>query len=288
MAWTLKTTEEGAPVLQDGVPVYVDETGKEGPIDPNQMHQKILEVNAESKARREKLQGLEARLKPLDGIENVDEFLANARKAIETVDNLGDAELVQAGEVEKIKEDAKRTMAEQETRLKEKMTAREKELQDELRKRDAHIRQLMISSKFAQHDLFSGDNPRTHLDPEVAESYFGKHFEVEELNGQLRVVAKGADGSVITSREPGKFAEPADFTEAMELIFSQHPKKDRYLKAGPGGSGSGGGRNGAGGIDKKTPLSKLQAQYAEAEKARDGAAMTRIKNRISQLQRQGG
>lgn len=287
MAWKLKLTEEGAPVLQDGVPVYTDETGKEGPIDPNQMHAKILEVNAESKNRREKLQSLEARLKPLEGIDDVGTFLENAKKAMETVDNLGDAELVQAGEVEKIKEDAKRSMAEQEARLKDKMSAREKELQDELQKRDATIRQLMISSKFAQHDLFSGPNPRTYLDPEVAESYFGRHFEVDTTNGTPKVIAKDANGNVITSREPGKFADPADFAEAMEQIFASHPKKDQYLRAGPGGSGSGGGEGGQRG-GAASPLAKLKQQYAKAVENRDAGAMTRLKTRIAELQRTGG
>jgi hypothetical protein len=286
MAWTLKTAEDGAPVIQDGIPVYVDEAGKEAPIDPNQMHAKILELNAESKNRREKIQELTSKLKPLEGIENIEEFLGNATQAIETVKNLEDSDLVKAGEVEKIKEDAKRGIEMVKQQLTEKLKSREDELQGELTKRDAYIRQLMISSKFAQHDLFSGTNPRTYLDPEVAESYFGRFFGVEEVGGQLRVIARGADGDVITSREPGKFAEPADFNEAMELIFSQHPKKDQYLRAGPGGSGSAGGKSGVPG-DKKTPLSRLQQQYNEALEKRDGAAMTRIKNRIAALQKQG-
>ena len=103
MSWKLKTAEDGTPELKDGVPVYVDENGGEGPIDPNDMHRKILEVNAESKSRRERIEEMTARLKPLEGIDDVSAYLENAQKAVETVQNLEDSQLVQAGDVEKTK-----------------------------------------------------------------------------------------------------------------------------------------------------------------------------------------
>ena len=139
MPWKLKTAEDGTPELQDGVPVYVDETGKESPIDPNTMRQKILTVNAEAKQRRETIEAMQKKYAPLDGIEDIEDFLDRANKALDTVKNLGDAELVQAGEVEKIKADAKRGMEEVEKRLKDKMAAREAELQEQIKQRDERM-----------------------------------------------------------------------------------------------------------------------------------------------------
>jgi hypothetical protein len=283
MAWKLKVDEAGTPVVQEGIPVFVDDTGKEAPIDPNQMHQKILELNAESKSRREKLEELGRRLKPVEGIEDVAAFMENATKALETVKNLDDASLVQAGDVERIKSDAKRGMEEVERRLKEQLRAREAELQKELQVRDGHIRKLLISSQFAQHDLFSGTSPRTHIPPDVAESYFGKHFDVDDSGGNLRVIAKDTNGQVITSREPGQFAEPASFAEAMELIFAAYPNKDKLLRAGPGGSGAGGG---AEGVPAKTPLAVIKQKLAKATEARDVTQMLRLKTQLAELQSQ--
>lgn len=283
MAWKLKTTEEGAPVLAEGIPVYIDDTGKETPIDPNQMHNKILELNSESKSRREKIAELQGKLKPIEGIDNLDEFVTNASKALETVQNLEDAQLVQAGEVEKIKADAKQTMEMQEVRLKEQFQGRETELKTELQKRDSYIRELLISSQFSKHSLFSGQDPRTHLDPDVAESHFGKHFDVEDHKGKPRVVGKDLSGNVILSKEPNRFGEPAHFEEAMEIIFAAYPGKDRMLRAGPSGSGSAGGKDG---ITEKTPLAVLQQQYDEAQKAGQVNKMMKIKRRIHALRLQ--
>jgi len=277
MAWKLKTTEEGSAVVHDGLPVFVDDDGKEMPIDPNQMHAKILELNSESKGRRERLQEAQTRLDIVKDIENLDEFVSNARSAMDTVKNLEDAQLVQAGEVEKIKEQA---LAAQET-TKQKLLSEfakvESGLKDELAKKDAAIRTLLISNQFAQHDLFAGQEPRTVLPPDIAEQYFGRYFDVDD---DLNVIARDAKGETLLSREPGRIGEPADFSEAMEMIFNTYPGKERLLKAGPSGSGAGGGSDAGGGT---SAASQIRQKLATAKKMGDGAELMRQTLRLSEL-----
>lgn len=281
MAWTLKTTEEGGAVVQDGLPVFVDDDGKEMPIDPNQMHTKILELNSESKGRRQKLQDLQGRLEAVKDIENLEEFITNARTAMETVGNLEDSQLVQAGEVEKIKQQALAAQELTKTKLQEEFGQRETKLTSEIEAKDATIRKLMISNQFAQHDLFAGAEPRTVLPPDIAEQYFGRFFDVDYSDGDPKVVAKDAKGEVILSREPGQIGEPANFNEAMEMVFSNYPGKERLLRAGLSGSGATGGSELTGGT---SPAAQIKQKLAAAKKAGDGAAQMRLTMQLSELQ----
>lgn len=285
MPWKLKVSEDGAAEVKDGLPVFVDDDGKESVIDPNQMHTKILQVNAESKSRREKLQELEARLAPVNDIEDLASFVEESTKALETIKNLEDSQLVQAGEVEKIKKEAIQGLEHQEKRLKEQFKLREETLQKELNERDANIRQLLISNRFAQHDLFSGPDRRTHLLPDLAEARFGHHFDVVKKDGGMSVVGKDSYGEVILSRDPKRLGEPADFDEAMDIIFSTYPGKDQLLKAGPSGSGSGGGSEGP---RRKTPVTELRQQLQKATQDGRVEDIIRLTTRISELQKAGG
>ena len=73
------------------------------------------------------------------------------------------------------------------------------------------------------------------LPSDVAYASFGRHFEVKEENGELRVVATMNGQPIFSRSDPGTFAAPE---EALEAIIDKYPMKDRILKAPDGGSGS--------------------------------------------------
>ena len=73
------------------------------------------------------------------------------------------------------------------------------------------------------------------LHSDVAYASFGRHFEVKEENGELRVVATMNGQPIFSRSDPGTFAAPE---EALEAIIDKYPMKDRILKAPDGGSGS--------------------------------------------------
>ncbi len=99
-------------VVQDGHPVWVYPEGKESPFNAESALSRINELTTESVGRKKKLQDQEEKLKVLEGIDNPGEFVKTAKEAIKTVKNLDDKKLVDAGEVEKVKQSVASTYKE--------------------------------------------------------------------------------------------------------------------------------------------------------------------------------
>jgi hypothetical protein len=259
MPWELKKTEDGGAVVNDsGLPVFLDDEGKDIVFDPNQMHGKILDLNSESKRRREESAALKERLKLVEDIEDLSDFRSRADAALNTMQNLKDKDLVKAGEVDKLKAEMRAGFEDKEQKLLKQFEEREGTLTGEVAKKDAAIRKLLISNKFASCDLFAGSDSKTTLDPEFAESYFGRFFDVQEENGEFRVVAKDKHGEPVLSRE--RIGELADFDEAINKLFNDYPGRDKFLRSTGGGSG---GTGGSTGVPNVTPLAKLASRYKE-------------------------
>jgi len=98
--------------------------------------------------------------------------------------------------------------------------------------KEASIRTLLVKGIF-DSSAFLKD--KTVLPSDVAYASFGRHFEVKEENGELRVVATMNGQPIFSRSDPGTFAAPE---EALEAIIDKYPMKDRILKAPDGGSGS--------------------------------------------------
>ena len=101
----LKTIEvEGTTYaeVKDGKPVYVDADGAEALYDGESLAEHVTRLNGESATRRRELREAQEKLGAFDGIEDPEA----ARKALTTVKNLDDKKLVDAGEVDKVKEAA--------------------------------------------------------------------------------------------------------------------------------------------------------------------------------------
>ncbi len=147
----------------------------------------------------------------------------------------------------KAEEDKKRKAGEFDS-LREQMTKKHAtELQAErekVSKAEQRLHRTLVSREFAAAiDLFGTDG-KTVLIPDVAESYFARFVSVQEDDaGDLRVVVKGHDGSVILDAATG---QPASFSAAIAEVIDGMPqdKKDRILRgSGKAGSGSSGGSN---------------------------------------------
>lgn len=211
----LKLDDNGAAVLQDGKPVYVYDDGKEAPFDAPAAMQKISALNAEAKTHREAKEAAEARLKAFDGIDDA----AAARKALETVRNLDDKKLIDAGEAEKVKAEVIKS-------YDEKLAAAQAEA-DKIR---SQFHGELIGGSFARSKVISD---KLAIPADVAQAFFGKHFGISDDG---RIVAKDANGNEIYSRTaPG---EKAGFDEALEALIDAYPNKDSILK-GSGASGAG-------------------------------------------------
>ena len=161
-------------------------------------------------------------MKAFEGIEDP----KAAIKALETVKNLDDKKLIDAGEVEKVKAEMRKTFDEQLAESKSHAEKLQSQLHAEL------IGGSFARSKYAAEHL--------NLPSDVVQAFFGKHFSISD---EGKVVAKFADGNEIYSRSrPG---EKADFEEALEALVGAYPNKDAILKpSGTSGSGAGTGTGG--------------------------------------------
>jgi len=282
--WKLKTDDNGNPIFQEGKPVYLDPEGKELALDPVGMYQKIIDLGRENKKHRERAKEFENKLKLFDGIEDLQEWKTEAEKALETVKNFNEKDWLKAEKVEKMKADMKKAFEEQEEKLKNQFLQEIQNLQGTIGVKDQQIRELMVSNRFATSPLFSGPDPKTILPPEIAETYFGRYFKVEEddKTGKLKLVAYYPNGDPIYSRtNPG---ELADFDEAVQALLDQYPGKEKLLRTTSGGSGAAGGQRGATGGEGE--LAKLEEDYKKAVESNDMAAAIAIKNQMFKLRQE--
>lgn len=247
----LKLDEKGGVIVQDGKPVYVDNEGKDIAFDAPATVATIARLNGEAKTHREAKEALEGKLKLFEGIDDP----AKALKALETIKNFDDKKLIDAGEVEKVKKEAKEAfdqqLAAQEKKYKpivEKLGSVENELYQE------RLGAAFNRSKFIQDKLA--------IPVDFAQAKFGANFSIED--GKIR--AKGPDGNLVYSRSrPG---EVADFDEALEILVDAYPYRDSILKGtGASGGGANGSSNNAGGkkqvtraqFDAMDPVAKAAA-----------------------------
>lgn len=230
-----------------GNPIYIGAGNKEMTIEPNT----ISRLNAEAKAHREAKETAEAALKPFEGIDPVE-----AKKAIADMKDVDLSKMVEAGEVEKVKQ----TITEQfTTQLAEK----DKALADS----NGTINSLRLDRAF---DTSSFINDNVIL-PDYVRMKYGDRFKVVEG----KVVPHGADGNPLPSKE--RLGEVMTFDEAVAAFVETDPNKDTFLKAnGQGGSGNSGegGNRGQGRYIKRSDFDSMSPadQTAAAAAASKGEA----------------
>jgi len=249
--------------VQDGKPVYVDESGKDVAFDAPHSVQTISRLNGEAKGHREAKEAAEAKLKGFDGIDDA----AAAIKALEIVRNLDSKQLIEAGKVDEIKAAAIAA-------TEEKMQAALKAKDGEIAERDKKIGGLtdtlnneLIGGGFNRSEFVSA---RVEIPADMLQARFGKNFTVEE--GQL-VATDNAGNKIYSKSKPG---ELAGFDEAIELLIDQYPQKDRILKGRQhSGSGAEGGDSGGGGMSMSlSEFNKLGAKERAEKMAQKGFTVT--------------
>jgi hypothetical protein len=227
----LKLDADGHVVVQDGKPVYVYDDGKEVAFDAPATAAKITQLNSEAKGHRERAEAAEKGLKAFEGIEDA----AAARKALETIKNLDQKKLVDAGEIEKVKSEAIKAVEDKYAPLLAERDKLQSELYGE-----------KVGGSFARSKLIAD---KLAIPSDLVQAKFGGAFKVEDG----KVVAYGQDGNKIFSRErPG---EVANFDEALEFLIDQYPHRDSILK-GSGATGTGSKGAGAGGAGGSKTLNR--------------------------------
>lgn len=213
----LKTIEkDGATYaeVKDGKPVFVADDGKEIAFDVAHTTDTIKRLNGEAKSHREAKEALDAALAKYKDIPDP----ALAKKALDTVKNLNDKQLVDAGEVERVKQAAI-----------EAIEAKYKPILDERDRLVSENKAEKLGNAFGKSKIIAD---KLILPVDAAQKIFGEHFDVKDG----KILAKDRHGNLINSvARPG---DPADFEEAMEILIEGYPHKDSILK-GSGNRGDG-------------------------------------------------
>jgi len=225
----LKMDDAGHVVVSDGKPVYVDDAGKEVAFDYPATLATISRLNGEAKGHRERAEAAETSLKAFEGISDP----AAAIKALQTVKNLDDKKLVDAGQVETVRNEAIAAVEAKYKPVVERAEKLERDLYNE-----------KIGGSFARSKYIAD---KLAIPSDMVQARFGQNFEVKDG----RIVAKDTNGNQIYSRsKPG---EPADFDEAIEHLVDAYPQKAHILKgSGSRGDGKQPNNGGGGGTGEKT------------------------------------
>jgi len=215
MPHKLKLDDTGHVVVVNGKPVYIDdETGREVEFDYSATLGTITRLNNENRTRREQHEAAVQALKLFEGIDDP----AAARAALTTVKGLTDKQLVDAGEVERVKAEAIRAIEEKYAPVAAERDGLKSQLTREI-----------IGGSFARSKFIA---EKLAVPTDMVEATFGSGFSVEDG----RIVAKDRSGNQIYSdARPG---EVASFDEALEKMVASYPHRDSILK-GTGASGSG-------------------------------------------------
>ncbi|AIU29348.1 hypothetical protein LV28_24725 [Pandoraea pnomenusa] len=230
------------------LPVFINASGGEAPFDADATLGNISRLNGEAKSHRERAEKAEGALKAFEGIADP----AAAIAALETVKNLNDKKLVDAGEVQKVKDQAIASVrAEYDPIVKERDSLKTALFDEKIG--GAFARSKFIGEKVA-------------IPADFVQASFGKHFTVEDG----KIVAKDASGNQLFSRT--RHGEPADFEEALSILIDGHPQRDSILKgSGASGGGASGGGNGGGSGKRTITRSQFEGMGAaeQAAAARD-------------------
>ncbi|AVH38069.1 hypothetical protein AL532_17845 [Pseudomonas monteilii] len=203
----LKLDADGHVVVQDGRPVYIEDDGTEVAFDAPGTRNTITRLNTEAKNHRQRAEAAETAVAAFEGITDP----AAARKALETVANLDQKKLVDAGQVEQANAERDRAWQAKLDEANGKATNFEQQLYSE-----------MIGGNFARSKFIAD---KLAVPADMVQATFGRNLKIEEG----KVVAYDAQGQKIFSRSrPG---ELADFDEALETLVSQYPHRAHILKS---------------------------------------------------------
>ena len=235
MPW--KKSSEGDVVVENGNPFFVHPDGREEQFNGDSTLIRIGELKNEAKGYRQKHSELKKQVQPiLDAdIEDVSGYLAKANDAIDLVETYKKDGTPGAEEVEKIKQNVAATF---EGRITEKDKLHKKEietLKGSLKEKDGSIKRQIVRSAFDASEFI---RDKTYMLPEHAYDSFGNKFVVEEKDGIAKAYGVDVNGEKIFSLSGSGYADPE---EAIEIMVKSHPKRDKLLRSGPGGSGAKGG-----------------------------------------------
>jgi len=268
MPWKLSADGKNIVVAEGGNPVFVNpETEEEMPVQFDKTLKKISELNNEAKSHRLKAVELEEKLNAVnEKYGNID--VEQAKEALKTLKSLDKGDLMTASKVRDFEKQLREEIGKAYDGRIQDLT---KTFESERNKYSAEIEQYerqinnSIIDKHIQDSINAGAlGKKTILKSlRLAKGYLGSQFRVEIEDGKRNVVAMNWNSDrPIMSSKPEKAGEPADFEEALQVLFKNAPDYDTIAADLHGGTGStgGGGRGGSQAVSPQEFMSDLFKQ----------------------------
>lgn len=214
-----KLDADGKLELSNGNPVWVKEDGSEQSVDGGT----ISNLNGEAKNNRVRAEKAEGELKKFDGIDPV-----QAKKDKDMLSKIDQKTLVEAGEIDKVREEVGKGYQTQ-------ITDRDATIATQ----GATINRMTLDGVFNNSEFISD---KVGVPREMFQAQFGQNFKVEDGVA----VPYDAAGNKIYSKT--RMGEVANVDEALEIMVDSYAHKDSILKSdnqsGSGNNGGGGNRGG--------------------------------------------
>ncbi len=233
----------------NGNPIYVKADGSEQSVQGDT----IANLNNEAKTHRTAKEQAESALAKYKGPDGKLIDPDTAIKAVDTIGRIDAKKLIDAGEVDKVRD-----------QIKAEFTA-------QMTEKDAKINDLTGTNRTMTIDrAFDGSEfvrDRVAVPRDMFRDSFGRNVKVGDDN---KLEFYGRDGNrLLSKKHAGEYAQG---DEAFELMVEQHPQKDTILKAASGGGSGGGGGGGGRGPGRTMRRSAFDALDPGA-KAEAGVAM---------------
>lgn len=242
-----KLDKDGKIEMKDGNPVWIDANGGEAILGGDV----IARLNGEARDLRKRAETAEAALTPFKGIDP-----EAAKKAIDTVKNIDAKKLIDAGEVDKVRNE-----------ISQQFTVQLAEKDKAIGELSSRYDNLQISNVFSGSNFIRENVAVPH---DMFEASFRNNFKMKD--GKLEAYDKSGN-RIMSKKSMGDYA---DADEALSILVDQHPQKDTILKAanhsGSGNNGDGGNRNPNGRVVRRAEFEKMSPadQAAISGKARTG------------------
>lgn len=235
-----------AELNEDGNPVYTLEDGSEQGYNGEELAASLSQTKQEAARHRTALKDAHDKLKPFEGVEDIEAYKTEADKAIEKVKSFDAKDLVEAGKVEEIKQAAVSVIEERHAEWKK---VEHDPLVTKVTDLEGRLHKEMIGGRFARSKFIE---EKVAVPAPMVQAYFGTHFTIEED----KVVAKTEAGNPVYSKaNPG---EPAEFEEALQIIIESSPYKENILK-GTGKNGTGAPGSGNNGLPGEKTMLRSEA-----------------------------
>lgn len=236
-----KMSADGKTIeMKDGNPVWVNADGKEVTLAGDT----ITRLNGEAKQHRTRAETAEQKLAAYKDVPDP----AAALDAMNKIKKIDQKQLIDAGEVDKVRNE-----------ISQQFTVQLTEKDNALKEARGTIDGMKIDGIFNNSDFVKN---RVAVPPDMFQATFRSNFKINKEGG---IEAYDKSGNRVMSKS--KIGDYADPDEALEIIVGQHPQHATILKA-PDQSGSGnggGGGNRPGGRSMKRAAFEQLPPYQQAE-----------------------